>query len=481
MIYGSICSGIESASLALEPLGWQPRFFSEIESSPCAVLRERWPGVPLHGDFRTIKKDSYEKIDALIGGTPCQDFSLAGLRKGLAGDRGNLSIEFLLLAKRLRPAWLVWENVPGILSIDEGKAFGIFLGKMAELGYGFAYRVLDAQYFGVAQRRRRVFVVGYFGDWRPPAAVLFERESLCGDLAPIRSAREGAACDVRSGAAGTLGAHKTGGWGVTDIDVAGAYIPEITHSLRGEGFDASEDGSGRGVPLASYRMQAFGKYEQDDIAGSLKSRDHKDATDLIAIPILEAGGRTSSKPIPINTQLGLRGPDTSNSVREGIGIGESGDPMFTLQAAHQHAVAFDCKASGGRGFAADSAQAPTLRAMTGKKANGGGQVAVAFESRYARNGRGAPAEITSSLKAQSGQTGKGDGAPLTQQGMAVRRLTPRECERLMALPDDYTLVPYRGRMMADGPRYRMIGNSMAVTPMRKIGDRINLIRKLMGK
>ena len=192
MRYGSVCSGVEAATVAWDSLGWEPAFYSEIENFPRAVLKHHYPDVPLHGDFTTIGENQYGSIDLLVGGTPCQSFSIAGLRKGLDDDRGNLALEFIKLAQRERPQWMVWENVPGVLSSNGGRDFGSFLGAMVELGYGFAYRICDAQYWGVAQRRRRVFVVGYLGDWRPPAAVLFERESLSGNPPPSREARKDA-------------------------------------------------------------------------------------------------------------------------------------------------------------------------------------------------------------------------------------------------------------------------------------------------
>ncbi len=185
MIYGSVCSGIEAASVAWHPLGWRASFLSEIEAFPRSVLAHHYPETPLHGDFTTISAGQYEPIDLLVGGTPCQSFSIAGLRGGMGDGRGNLALEYLKLADRLRPRWLVWENVPGVLSTNGGRDFGSILGGMVELGYGFAYRVLDAQFFGVAQRRRRVFVVGYAGDWRRAAAVLFERESLGWNPSPL--------------------------------------------------------------------------------------------------------------------------------------------------------------------------------------------------------------------------------------------------------------------------------------------------------
>ena len=187
MKYLSLCSGIEAATVAWHPLGWEAVAYSEIEKFPSQVLAHHYPHTPNLGDMTKFKEWSIESdVDLLVGGTPCQSFSVAGLRKGLDDPRGNLMLTFLAIAKQYRPNWLVWENVPGVLSSNGGRDFGSFLGGLAECGYGFAYRVLDAQYFGVAQRRRRVFVVGYLGDWRPPAAVLFERESLRRDTAPSR-------------------------------------------------------------------------------------------------------------------------------------------------------------------------------------------------------------------------------------------------------------------------------------------------------
>ena len=178
MNYLSVCSGIEAATVAWHPLGWNPVGFSEIESFPSQVLKHHYPTVPNLGDMTKFKEWQIESnFDVFVGGTPCQSFSVAGLRKGLDDPRGNLMLTYLAIAKQHRPRWLVWENVPGVLSSADGRDFGSFLGGLAVCGYGFSYRVLDAQYFGVAQRRKRVFVVGYLGDWRPAAAVLFERES----------------------------------------------------------------------------------------------------------------------------------------------------------------------------------------------------------------------------------------------------------------------------------------------------------------
>ena len=239
MRYGSVCSGIEAATVAWDALGWEPAFFSEIEPFPCALLAHHYPDVPNFGDMTKFQEWPLAAIDVLVGGTPCQAFSVAGLRKGLADPRGNLTLTFLAIAERYRPEWVVWENVPGVLS-DRTGAFGALLGGLAELGYGWAYRVLDAQYFGLAQRRKRVFVVGSARGWAAAAAVLFESASLQGHPAPRREARERVAASLTSGS--HPGSNAPGRRREDDENL-------VTHALRAEGFDASEDGTGRGIPL----------------------------------------------------------------------------------------------------------------------------------------------------------------------------------------------------------------------------------------
>jgi len=189
--YLSVCSGIEAATVAWHNFGWEPVAFSEIEKFPSQVLAHHYSNVPNLGDMTRFKEwQINESVDILVGGTPCQSFSVAGLRAGLEDPRGNLALTYVGILDKFRPKWFVWENVPGVLSSSGGRDFGSFLGAVAELGYGFAYRVLDAQNFGVPQRRRRVFVVGCLGDWRSAAEVLFEPESLCRDTKTSRKARE---------------------------------------------------------------------------------------------------------------------------------------------------------------------------------------------------------------------------------------------------------------------------------------------------
>lgn len=415
MIYGSVCSGIEAASCAWNPLGWKAAFLSEIEPFPRAVLAHHYPETPLHGDFTTIKANDYAAIDLLVGGTPCQSFSVAGLRKGLDDPRGNLMLEFGALAQRLTPRWIVWENVPGVLSSNGGRDFGTFLGMLAELGYGFAYRVLDAQYFGVAQRRRRVFVVGYLGDWRRAAAVLFEQDCMRGNPAPSREAGK----DV----AGTISARTQGGGGLgSDFEMAGGTVPTIAHSLRGEGFDASEDGTGRGTPLVpvSFVLQHAqigrkdsagpqGKGWQEECSFTLDSRPCADAVVFDTTQITSAANRSNPKP---------------------------GDPCHTLsKGAHAPAVSVS---------------------LRGRE---GGATAELGD------------EVGNCLRASGGG---GDKAHVLATS-AVRRLTPVECERLQGFRDDYTLVTVRGKPAADGPRYKALGNSMAVPVIAWLGRRIEFV------
>ena len=203
--YLSVCSGIEAATVAWHPLGWQPVGFSEIEPFPSAVLAHHYPHVPNYGDMTKFQEWPLDagSINLLVGGTPCQSFSVAGLRQGLKDPRGNLMLTYLAIAARLRPQWVVWENVPGVLSSNGGRDFGSFLGGLGQLGYGFAYRVLDAQWCrthghprAVPQRRRRVFVVGCLGDATAAATVLLKQQSVLRNSKTRGTAREEIASDV---------------------------------------------------------------------------------------------------------------------------------------------------------------------------------------------------------------------------------------------------------------------------------------------
>jgi site-specific DNA-cytosine methylase len=225
--YLSVCSGIEAASVAWEPLGWQPAAFAEVERFPSAVLAHHWPDVPNLGDMTQYEQwKELGAIDLLVGGTPCQSFSVAGLRQGLRDPRGGLMLTYLEIATSFRPRWLVWENVPGVLSSHGGRDFGAFLGALGALGYGWAYRVLDAQWFGVAQRRRRVFVVANLGDGAAAAKVLFESESVRRNPAPSREAGQ------RTAATLVRGSKRSGGIG---------YDNQALFSQSGDNFVRPSD------------------------------------------------------------------------------------------------------------------------------------------------------------------------------------------------------------------------------------------------
>ena len=247
MNYLSVCSGIEAASVAWNHLGWKPLGFSEIEKFPSEVLAHHYPKVPNLGEMTKYKDLSLNgKIGLLVGGTPCQSFSVAGLRKGLEDPRGNLALTYVGILDKFRPKGCVWENVPGVLSSGGGRDFGAFLGALGELGYGWSYRVLDAKNFGVAQRRRRVFVVGCLGNWESAAKVLFESESLSGNSKQSRTKRKSIAEDALQSIVGTLDTECGGGRKAHQSVMSGHFIPTFVES-------------------------SFGQYREDVIAGTTKA------------------------------------------------------------------------------------------------------------------------------------------------------------------------------------------------------------------
>ncbi len=385
MRYGSLCSGIEAASAAWEPLGWQPAWFAEIEPFPCAVLSHHWPHVPNHGDMTQlvgkILNGSVEAPDILVGGTPCQAFSVAGLRGSLDDERGNLTlvlirildaIDFIRARNGQPPCILVWENVPGVLSTKDN-AFGCFLGGLAGedmplepagqkwtnagcvLGYKrrIAWRILDAQYFGVPQRRRRVFLVASAGS-ADPAEILFERQSQAGNT--------------------------------------------IEGATQGQNPTAFIEGS-------------FGTYRQSAVGGTVKA-----------------------------TSGALQGSSETLLVVHGRQLPCTSDKAFTL----------DCQHSG-------NTNVVCINGSTINKAPTGGG-----------NGLGvSDTGIAYTLTTTDRHA--------VSDGLQLRRLMPVECERLQGFPDNHTQIPWRGKSAADcpdGPRYKAIGNSMAVPVMCWIGRKI---------
>jgi DNA (cytosine-5)-methyltransferase 1 len=444
MKYGSVCSGVEAATMAWHHMGWKPSFFSEIEQFPCAVLQHHYPEVPLHGDFTTIGENDYEPIDLLVGGTPCQSFSIAGLRKGMADERGNLALEFLKLAQRTRPTWLVWENVPGVLSSNSGRDFGAFLGGLGEIGYGFAYRVLNAQYFGVPQRRRRVFVVGYLGDWRPPAKVLFERHSLQGHPAPSREKREETAKCLTAGIAQRYD---------SETETMICFEPRSPDGVPRISKDVCPTlntmGGGQREPCVAFGWQNSSS-QGDSVSETVSPTLDKSKTPAVAMGI--PGNWIGRKPENGGQRepcvaFALQGAGKTSQNSQGSGWNE--EVCYTTNCLDVHGVAY-------------SFDSLSSNSMKSKNPHSGCR----------------QVETCHTLDTASPTPAKNQGGIAIASSMQVRRLTPIECERLQGFPDNFTKIPYRNKTVdncPDGPRYKAMGNSMAVPVMRWLGERIEMI------
>lgn len=542
--YGSVCSGIEAATVAWHPMGWQPAWFSEIEPFPCALLAHHYPTVPNLGDMTALPErilsGEVEAPDVLCGGTPCQAFSIAGLRQSLDDARGNLSLVFCEVANAIDSVRaifnapsvvIVWENVPGVLNTKDN-AFGCFLaglagedtplvaprGKWPNAGVivgptrAVSWRVLDAQYFGVAQRRRRVFVVASAREGFDPAGVLFEFEGVRRDTAPRREAGEEVTPTIRAGAANGGAGH-----GARSGDSKDELIVphEVTHSLRGEGFDASEDGTGGGTPLVPcsagkwsaelastlnasfgdkqgledqhinggaswfvpYPCGGIGSYSSGEETSPLLRTgadlgpgcetlvmSHGQANAEISVgfsPTLNCNHEQPIAVYPINMQAATKnGAKTPNM----LGIGGPRDPSPTLGASDRHAVAFDLRGREGGAQLEGPHDTANIRAASGGSSRS--YVAQAYRTNAAGqiNPQG---NLSAALNTQTDPC-----AQILYSGMQVRRLTPRECERLQGFEDDYTLIPVRGKPAANGPRYKALGNSWAVPVVRWLGWRL---------
>ena len=526
MKFGSVCSGIEAASVAWEPLGWRASWVAEVDPFPSAVLAHHWPDVPNHGDMLAlpdmVAKGTISAPDVLVGGTPCQAFSFAGRRGSLGDKRGALTLAYVELANEIdrtrravgaEPCVIVWENVPGVLNTKDN-AFGCFLGALAgedgplepagprwtNAGCVFgperaiAWRILDAQYFGLAQRRRRVFVVASAREGFDPCEVLFEFDGVRRDTPPRREARQDAAPDAGPGfeVAGTLDARTNGG-GFPGSD--GATSGHVVPSWPAE--------------VASTLNAAFGSKQ------GLEDQHVNGGCPLFvpAIPILEAGARTG-KSTTFTLQAGkqhavafaentraevrLEGGDGSRTGALSTGGGKPGPGMPVIACAVTgditHALS---TANNGKGSSEDGTGrgVPTIAytlALRGREGGAtaelGGEVATALRAStgggdkphilaFSAKDYGADATDNLSPTLRAGGHSKSHAnagvMPAVATPLAVRRLTPVECEFLMGFPRNHTLVPYRNKPAADGPRYKALGNSMAVPVMRWIGERID--------
>jgi DNA (cytosine-5)-methyltransferase 1 len=482
MNFGSVCSGIEAASVAFGPLGWKAQWFSEIEPFPCAVLAHHYPDVPNLGDMTRIHNDERFKrsnISLLCGGTPCQSFSIAGLRKGLDDPRGNLALEFLRIAEISKPKWILWENVPGAISSwsgsnppselqpeqriqdSETSDFGCFLEALREIGYGYAYRILDAQYSGVPQRRRRIFVVGYLGDWRPPAAVLFEPESLCGDIEKGRESGKEIASTITGGSTTSRNHGEKNG---SDRD-------NLVVSTSGAGFWKEGFGPLRGREQDSHENLVCGPL-MNNLHGGLTGQEAQNGHIVMAhgqggAEILAGKCPTLScnheVPIIVNTLKG-----------EGFDASEDGT------GRQNQVLSFDHRQDPIRG---------PIPGPLGSKDMG---KAIMYENPV-HDSRIKEVDVAPQLNAKAG-TGGGNLPIVFEPGVMsrlsnkiIRRLTPLECERLQGFPDKYTAIPYKNKpaeKCADGPRYKALGNSWAVPCVAWIGRRIQMfedIQKEIGE
>lgn len=557
MKYISFCSGIEAATVAWHPLGWEPIAFAEIDKFPSKVLAHHYPNVPNLGDFTAVDWQQWAcKADVCVGGTPCQAFSVAGLRKSLQDERGNLSLEFIRAINIIRPRYVVWENVPGVLSTSDN-AFGCFLGALVgsdealvcKQGWPNAgvvdgpersacWRVLDAQYFGLAQRRKRVFVVASSGDGPHPAEILFEWESMRRDSPPRREAGEGTARGIEIGPSGgsftdlnpTLDSrckdgpirnqlagavamclNAKGGGGRIDAesetfvatgqgywsesDTAATLGTEarslyestaVTHSLRADGFDASEDGTGRGTPLVPI------SWDEDlnpcvNFSGTMSRGGDGGRHAGVAVPVLhenddiglhrcDCGGEFIGRMDTVCPHCGdfrmgtvtysvhgTQDPCVDKHVAFALGRNNGGENAVMSYAIQAGALR-ENPDSGPDGVGVQSDHAYTL----------GARAEVQAVATLAIRGRGDEQNLeyrtdgtaNALLTPNGGRAGIGVGA--IQNGMAVRRLTPTECARLQGFPDDYLDLPGA----AEGNKYKALGNSMAVPCMSWLGRRI---------
>lgn len=475
--YLSVCSGIEAATVAWHPLGWRPVAFSEIDPFPSAVLAHHYPSVPNWGDMTRFEEWPDADVDVLVGGTPCQDYSVAGQRLGMAGSRGQLTLTYVEIAARYRPGWILWENVPGVLSSNGGRDFARLLGELSGQiipvpdegwknsgivsgigdAYGLAWCVRDAQYVrtlrfsgAVPQRRRRVFLVGYLGDWRPAAAVLLVASSMRGDPPPRR--------EPGQGAAPTLAARTRGGGGLgTDFDLDGGLIPEVVNPLtarmhKGVNTTIDEGQTMVAQPIAFDCKSSEAKVDETGVTPTLRAMGHSGSH-------ANAGG-----------QLAVAAPLMAGMSKSSARMPQEQGALVPVPFAFAENSRGELRLCGGDGTV-------SAQLTTGGGKPGQGQPVIAFDAQAAgMTGLAISEDVAGALHGG----GRHGGRSAVATRWAVRRLTPRECERLQGFPDGYTLIPYRRGFAADGPRYKALGNSMAVNAMEWLGERIALVDDLIG-
>lgn len=523
MKYVSIFSGIEAATVAWHPLGWEPLAFSEIDPFPSTVLQHHYPDIPNLGDITKIDWSPYVgAADIVVGGSPCQSFSVAGKREGLAGASG-LMFEYIRAVRELRPRWFVWENVPGAFTSERGEAYRQLLSEMDALGYGLAWRVLDAQFFGVAQRRERVFLVGSLGTMRC-AEVLFERESLSWDHQSSRQKRQALTEEAQERVGEADHDSRCLNPGETQsrrvYPASGVYPTLSTRENSGQSQESV-------FLCQTAQTGSNGKLvKQDDVMNTL---DRTNSTAVAALDFNPTDARLRYAHDDVSQTLTARAGTGGNQVplvqvqplaflynqgakARSLGISEISP---TLKTDHNPVVAF---ASNQRDEVRELEVAGALAAQPGIKQQT--YICRADGQTNAMEGENLAPTLTShakkdppliypvdeseemkpvTLQIRGGKPGGGKGALIQhdmsvtlsthntqtlitgdheKRDLTVRRLTPRECERLQGFPDDYTDIPYRNKEHApDGPRYKALGNSMAVPVMRWIGERIHMVEE----
>lgn len=491
--YISLFSGIEAASVAWEPLGWQPVVFAEFDEFPSAVLKHHYPEVPNVGDVTKHDWTQYKgKCDLVIGGSPCQSFSMAGKRLGLSDPRGNLALHFLRVVSDVQPRWFIFENVGGLLSSDGGRDFETFLTEVAKLGYGFAYRVLDSRFFGVAQKRRRVFVIGHIaGDWRSCAASLFDPESMQRHTQSRKAPRQKSTRVAQSGTGREGEASSSEAEG--DSTVVRANDDEQGRrgvTLQTPYNDPSETLVASYATGAGFRggqeRNVIGVAEHDEPVESVGFWTSQSATQR-AQPLNKSPCLSATTPTGVavsNESLDNR-PISFWSNESGTQQSSRVDSVGALRT-QTTAVALpkDAKAVG-MFSNHETTMLDKMPAMGRLPSSLAVEKAAVGFSPWRRGSHAHNIAPTQTAGHENGvahlKDEEVDFDILPNMEYSVRRLTPIECERLQGFPDDYTKVPYRGKTADKCPkskRYFVLGNSMTVPVIQWLGEGIDAVDRI---
>ena len=534
MIYASVCSGVEAASLAWMPLGWKAAWFSEIEPFPCAVLKHRFPEVPNLGDMTKIKVETIENgklqrfknsgadvvvpggVDLLVGGTPCQGFSVAGKQDGLDDPRSALCLAYCELLETMRPRWFVWENVPGVFSANRGDDFRAFLRKIDEIGYSVAWRVLDAQYVrvdgyprAVPQRRRRVFVVGHLGDWRYPASVLFEPGCLPGNTPPRRSEGAGVARCLTASTGGASGKEQQHSFISGDGRPLNAIKVIATGQANAETVTdiCVNLTCNHEAPIVCGYEPGQGYWQSGDIAGTLRAEGENRPSRPSNIICAGFSGGQGAKAGGIGYEdevaPTIRSAESGSNQVPNVICYENHAQDSRIKPCGEYSPQINAKAeTGGCNLPLVQECFPINSMIIGENVKVGDRQITGIGNNgdplptilSAHHHAVAVVENIIGRKENTGANGTGAQVELayTQNATgvmgvsvntSVRRLLPVECERLMGFPDNWTRIRWKGRPeeeCPDSPRYKACGNSMCVNVMRWIGMRIELTERKMN-